>query len=534
MSPEGVSAGSTSMSVQWFRRSTGPDGTAAAVNTIFRDGSFPSFGIFGSLRDQIAILSKVLSVLYLEHGHKEDLYELRKRLKTVLEDPRRPLMFQKMLSPNRIQAIMNMLSILDLSNTNYSDNLLIDTMLAAKNRPVEEALVERTLLLAVIQLMGREEKLLRLFLRFHYAHFISTYDKKDIKTHLCPDTAKLLANIAMLSCHSSKPIHKKTMQWYFEDLLIGKSERYDLIKAIAYEIDGEWGEKGKNCMKSLLKEGPINYDRQNAFPTVEPVPSGRLMLRHSPDFSPYSALFKLTATSKDARIEAKPVAQQLDSSLDGMQVDLSITKNSVKIEPVNSRFLVVRLRTYRLQTETQDTTTHQDTAEEEPSHSEHSNEYDQALSSIDSTSYSEGSVDKPQEEISMKPVNEQTREPETSVREESVDNHRSLSEDQSSLVDSSAGSEAIFNSDSAKVLDIADNIEYETFICTFASPCTSIPVLPDDIILMIHHPTATKLTVKERDALVWAWYGSGREKLLQIAASFPSTQLYHAALVERQ
>lgn len=496
VSPEGVSAGSPGVSTQWFRRVTAPEGDASVLNKAFRDGSFPEFGIMGSLRDQIALLSKVMSTLLLEDGYKEDLYELRKRLKALTEDARRPSMFQKALSMRRIQRVMDMLTIMDLTKSDYADKLYIDHILASPNRHVEEALVERTLLMMVIKLMDADEKLLKLFLRFHYAHFISTSNRREVKTHLCPDTAQLLSVIAMKACQSKKAVLKNAMKWYFEDLVSEKSLRNDLIKAVAFEMDGQWGERGRQCIKSLLDEDRyINYDRLKAFPILEPVQKGRLFLRHSPNISPYSALFSVNVTSRDGTIEARPAAQDLDSSLDGMSVKIRFVKESVKIEPVNSRFLVFRLRTYRpVGTEAEPPTiVNSEAGEEEPGTS---NDYDDADSSKPDADTTEDIV-------------------------ESEDVKESSSDD-------------ISSTKRLKIPNSADNIEYDTFICTYADSCDAIPVLPDDIVLMIQHPAARKLSVKERDALIEAWYGTGRERLLQIAATFPNFLLYHVALVERQ
>jgi hypothetical protein len=61
-------------------------------------------------------------------------------------------------------------------------------------------------------------------------------------------------------------------------------------------------------------------------------------------------------------------------------------------------------------------------------------------------------------------------------------------------------------------------------------------VTPGDIVIAIVRPTATPvgLTKDELAAINWAFYGSPRETVLQIAATLPTKTLYHVVLVEKR
>lgn len=213
----------------WFRTLTGPEGGATVLLTAFRDAAFPRQAISGSLKNHITILSKILSVLLLQDGSKEELRALKGRLDGLLADHRRPLLFRKAFSPARIQAILGLLGKLDVTKWPAAGNAYVEHMLGVTLRSLEEALLERTILLMATRLYPQaRDGFLSGLLQFHYGLFVAQNGNREIRVSMTPDVALLIAHLELLVCRRAIKADIRAFVEYNEKRLIHGAHRSDL------------------------------------------------------------------------------------------------------------------------------------------------------------------------------------------------------------------------------------------------------------------------------------------------------------------
>ena len=340
VSPEGARLRTSSL---FMRQVTGLHADAKAMKAAFRTEEFQSAAYAGSVRDQIALLSRLLVITSLHLGTKEDVYEVKKKMAAFLTSPRRLSVYKQVLGPKRIALIEYI-----LKNLNLQDPDTAHQMLTGYNDPWHDALIERSLLMMIVELSkadGLNTRLLKNFLAFYTSRWVDRDKARTVRVKLTPDVSELFAHLSMLACTSTTKEGVKLLREFVSVHMGSVYLRKDFVYALGFELDGLFGQRGVDCFRELLTE-EFDLDRRVYFPLIEEPEGGQLYLRHAPCLIGSLYTLKLAARS----IDINPVehAELVDSDLDGMQVSVKldiVNRNaSLSVLPVNIRFMLVRIR----------------------------------------------------------------------------------------------------------------------------------------------------------------------------------------------